>query len=96
MPFLSYDYDATESCIMCIYINDMLRTNGRREAPIEDGEPAGNIHIHINKLQHSCSKIRVNLVPIAIFNSLSIFSSINWFHVPFRHVRPVVAYMRSQ
>ena len=73
MPFLSYDYDATESCIRCIYINDMLRTNGRREAPIEDGEPAGNIHIHINKLQHSCSKIRVNLVPIAIFNSLSIF-----------------------
>ena len=47
-----------------IYTNDMLRTNGRREAPIEDGEPAGNIHIHINKLQHSCSKIRVNLVPI--------------------------------
>ena len=73
LSVIQYDYDATESCIMCIYINDMLRTNGRREAPIEDGEPAGNIHIHINKLQHSCSKIRVNLVPIAIFNSLSIF-----------------------
>ena len=43
-----------------IYTNDMLRTNGRREAPIEDGEPEGTIHIHINKLQHNCSKIRVN------------------------------------
>ena len=51
-----------------IYTNDMLRTNGRREAPIEDGEPAGTIHIHINR--PSCSKIRVNLVPIFLISFL--------------------------
>ena len=51
-----------------IYVNDMLRTSGRKEAPIEDGEPEGTIHIHINR--PSCLKIRVKLVPIFLISFL--------------------------
>ena len=38
LSVIQHDYDATECCVRCIYINDMLRTNGHREAPMEEGE----------------------------------------------------------
>ena len=84
-----------------LYISDMLRTKSTPRSPMEEGEPTMN---HKPPYQEASgivvpkSVISYPYSPSRYFQSLfSIVAliSINWFRVPSRHVRPLVACIRS-